>query len=73
MNNLLRNFYANEQEQEAVKNFLVEVLKEIAIERAFSGQPVTGIQEANELIIKAFEKLDELYGKIEAPIINNSR
>jgi len=73
MNNTLRNFYMNESEREAVKLFLLENLKELAWDRAFKNETVEGIYEAKELIERSFNKLDELYGKIDVVIINNSR
>lgn len=53
--------------------FLIEYLKEMAVEKAFDGEPVTGIREAHDLIVKAFDRLAEMYGKIEEPTISNSR
>lgn len=52
---------------------MIEVLKEIAVEKTFAGEPVLGIQEARLLIERTFDKLDELHGKIEKPVINNPR
>jgi hypothetical protein len=65
MNQYLQNFYGNIGQREAVKLFMVEVLGEMAVERAFAGKPVVGIAEAKELVDKTFDKLDEIYGKIE--------
>ncbi len=73
MNNILRNFYNNQSEREAVKAFLIEMLKEIAVERAFAGEDTLGIQEANECVIKAFDNLEVAYGKIEVALETNSR
>ncbi len=73
MNPTLKTFYENQNERETVKLFLIETLKGIAVERAFNGQDTYGIQEANEAIIKMFDKLDEIYGKIKPPVIGNSR
>jgi len=73
MNPVLRNFYSNEAERDAVKEFMIEVLKELAVERTFDGKPVTGIPEARELVDRLFDKLQELYGKIKEPVISNSR
>lgn len=72
MNHLV-TFYNNKGERESVKLFLNEVLKEIAVEMAFEGKSVVGIPEAKKCVDKAFDKLDELYGKIEAPKEVNSR
>lgn len=73
MNNILRTFYNNEVEREAVRGFMVETLGQIAIERAFGGEATQGIQEARECINKMFDKLEELYDIIKAPVIINSR
>ena len=73
MNQQLRNFYQNEGQREAIKEFFIECLKEMAVERAFEGKGVVGIAEARELITKSFEKLNEMYGKIIETEISNSR
>ncbi len=73
MNPTLRNFYNNQNERETVKLFMVEVLKEIAVEKAFDGEDVIGIQEAKNLIDVMFNKLEDLYGEVKEPIISNSR
>jgi len=73
MNQLLKNFYENKNQREAVKTFLIENLKELAVERTFEGKDVTGIKEAHDSINKAFDKLAETYGIIESTEINNSR
>ena len=69
----LSQFYDNEPQRDAVKVFMIEVLKMIAVERAFEGEPVTGIQEARELVDKTFNKLEELYRKVEKPVSLSSR
>jgi hypothetical protein len=71
--NALRQFYENTGEREAVKAFLIEALKEIAIERTFSGVEVSGIKDARECVDKMFDKLEEAYGKVKKPIETNSR
>lgn len=71
--NVLKQFYDNENEREAVKEFMITVLGEIAIDRAFAGDPTSGIQEARECIEKSFDKLGELYAKIKPTVIPNSR
>lgn len=71
--NSLRLFFNNENEREAVKAFLIETLGEIAKKRAFAGEDVKGIPDARELIETTFDKLQELYGIIEKPIIHNSK
>lgn len=71
--NPLQVFYLNETQRDAVHNFMVEVLKEITVEKAFDGEDVSGIREARALVEKVFDKLEEKYGIIEPPIIANSK
>ncbi len=63
----LKNFYENESMRETVKSFMVDVLKEIAVQKTFDGEETTGIKDARELVDKTFDKLKELYGKIDTP------
>lgn len=70
---LLKQFYEFKGQREAVRHFMIETLKEIAIERAFDGKDVNGIPEARLCIEKMFDHLEELYGIIEKPVVNNSR
>ena len=71
--NPLLTFFNNESEREAVRSFLIKCMEEMAVERAFAGESVAGIKEANDLIGKAFDKLADAYGKVEEPITSNSR
>lgn len=71
--NPLRTFYDNTLEKEAVQLFLVEQLRELAADMAIEGEDTSGIKEANKLIIRCFDKLDEKYGKIEVLKDQNSR
>jgi len=71
--NPLQTFYHNEPERTAVHDFMIEVLKELAVDKTFNGQEVKGIQEAKQCVEKMFDKLETLYGIIKKPIISNSR
>lgn len=73
MNNTLRVFFNNQNERETVKAFLIETLKTMAGDRALLGESVSGIKDAHDCIVKAFDNLEELYGKIETISIPNSR
>jgi hypothetical protein len=73
MMNPLQTFYNNQSERDAVMAFLIDSLKEVAVEKAFEGASVVGIREANDAIRAAFDKLGEIYGKIDEPTITNSR
>lgn len=57
----LFTFYNNEVEREAVRAFLMENLRELAVIRAFSGKEVTGIAEAKTVIDAAFSRLEEKF------------
>lgn len=73
MENILRQFYNNQSEREALKAFMVEVLKEIAVEKTFNGESVEGIKEAHELIGKMFDTLEVKYGIIKKVVIQDSK
>ncbi len=73
MNQYLSHFYNNEGQRIAVKEYMIECLKEITVEKAFAGEEVTGIKDARLMVERFFEKLEEKYGKIERPINNTSR
>ena len=71
--NPLENFYRNTFERDAVKEFMIDTLKEITVEKAFEGFPVDGIQDCRELIDTMFNKLDDIYGIIKEKPISNSK
>ncbi len=71
--NQLNQFYNNEGLREAVRTFMVECLADMAVEKTFDGDSVVGIKEARDLIDVMFNKLEEKYAKLEAPIIRNSK
>lgn len=72
MDNILRQFYNNETQREVVKGFLIDTLKQIAIDRTFNSKDTGGISDAKECIDNAFDKLEELYrAKPEIPEINS--
>lgn len=69
----LKLFYDNVHEREAVRAFFVEQLREMAADMALEGESVTGIKDANTLITRCFDTLDQRYGKIETIKDQNSR
>jgi len=72
-NQLLKQFYEFQGQREAVKEFMINCLKELAIEKTFNGHDTTGIKEARDTINKMFDKLEEDYGIIEITYPSNSR
>ena len=73
MNPSLKTFQDNEVQREAVREFMIAALGNIAVERAFEGKSTSGIQEARECVEKTFDKLAELYGTVKPTVITNSR
>lgn len=71
--NPLQAFYENPTQREAVKEFLLEVLKERAIEKVFSARSVAGIYETKSIIESAFDKLEEVYKPKKKPTNHSSR
>ena len=71
--NHLRPFYENENQREAVRGFLIECLKEMAVERVMKREETGDIADAKEAIEEAFIKLKELYGEAPKPSHPSSR
>jgi hypothetical protein len=70
---ILQQFYNDTATREAVKAFMVDTLREMAVERVFDKKAVAGIYEGKKAIEKSFDRLEELYATIKTPIIQNSR
>lgn len=71
--NPLQIFYANETEREAVKQFMIDTLGVMAIDKSFAGKPTVGIAEAKECIDKMFADLEATFGEHKKVEIANSR
>lgn len=69
----LRTFYNNETQREALKEFMVETIREIAADKAIDGQDTSGIKEGRECIEQTFDKLEKKYGIIKERIIQNPK
>ena len=69
--NQLGFFYQNVAMKDEVKAFLIEHLNALALKRVYAKQDVTGIADAEEAIQNAFRTLDEMYTKVDKPIIKN--
>ena len=52
---------------------MIETLGQIAIERAFRGEDVSGIKDARELVDRTFDELQVLYGDKPKVLYNNSK
>jgi hypothetical protein len=73
INPVLKAFYGDEKMREEVRAFMVDILRELAADRAMGGESTVGIKEANECVDKTFDKLEEIYGIVKKPITTNSR
>lgn len=68
----LHQFYMNKVENEAVQAFMIECLSKIAVEKTFSGEDVTGIKQAKEVIDRMFDELEIMYGE-EKKVVYNTK
>lgn len=70
----IKEFYLDKEMMADVHEYLVQFLRETAIDKVFSRKDVSAIAEANEIIDEAFAKLDEIFGsKPKKKIINEAR
>lgn len=69
----LQQFYNNESQRKAVQAFMVETLRELAADYALEGKETSGFKEANECVEKMFDKLEDEYGIVKTPVVQNSR
>lgn len=69
----LKVFYENEVEREAVKDFMLQCLNEMALDRVFKKESTISIADAKELVDLMFIRLKEEYGDQPAPNISSSR
>lgn len=70
---ILQAFYADQHTREAVKSFLLEQLDEIALDRIYKGENVSGIKDAKQTIEYAFIELGERYEPKKEKEILSSR
>lgn len=71
----LRAFYNDSETKENVYNYLIEFLQGVAIKKVFNKEDTAAVGEAKEIIDKAFENMDYLFGvkPKKKEIINESR
>ena len=73
MRALLKRFYENENEREAVKAFLIECLEELAIERVMKKENTDAIADAKEVIENSFTRLKEEFEETPKTTPHSSR
>lgn len=70
--NPLHRFYTDKEMYNEVKKYLIEHLKEVAIENAFKGTDTTGIKEAKIAVDNAFNQLEKEFGEKKKVEVNSS-
>ena len=63
MSTLLNNFYNDSHTREAVKEFLLKNLNDLALERVYNKGNTEAIADAREVIENSFTELRELFEK----------
>jgi hypothetical protein len=73
MNPILKTFYDNENQREAVREFIFECLNELAIKRVMARESTLSLADAKEVVEQSFIRLREIYGEKPKPNISSSR
>lgn len=73
MNPILKTFYDNENQRETVKEFMLECLNQLAIQRVMKRESTLSLADAKEVVEQSFIRLKEIYGETPKPIISSSR
>lgn len=71
--NILKSFHDNQAVREAFKDFQLGVLREMAADMAIEGESTDGIKDAVACVNKTFDRLSEVYGKIQEPTRQDAR
>lgn len=69
----LKIFYDNEITREAVKEFILECLNELAVERVMKREDTASLADAREVVLQSFTKLREIYQNEEKRNPSSSR
>ncbi len=64
----LKTFYENQIQREAVKEFMIQCLNELAVERVMNREDVSSLADAKDVVSLAFIRLREIYGEAPKPI-----
>lgn len=70
--NALHRFFQDKEIHDGVKTFLLEHLKQVAVDKAFEGSDTTGIKEAKLAIDNAFNQLEKEFGEKKKIEVNSS-
>jgi len=70
--NALHRFFQDKELHDGVKAFLLEHLKQVAVNKAFAGSDTNGIKEAKLAIDNAFNQLEKDFGEKKKIEVNSS-
>lgn len=70
---ILKVFYTNDTQREAVKEFMLQCFNEWALEKVMKHEDTKDLANAREVVLQAFIKLREVYGEEPKPRISSSR
>lgn len=59
----LKEIQEDSKKRGALKDFMLETLEEMAVQKVKAGEPVDGVREAFQLVDRLFEKLDKINEK----------
>lgn len=59
----ISDFQADVEKRDSVKEFMIETLRDMAVNRVILGESTLGIKEAFELVEELFRRIDQEAGK----------
>lgn len=59
----ISDFQADVEKRDSVKEFMLETLRDMAVNRVILGESIVGIKEAFELVEELFRRIDQEAGK----------
>lgn len=71
--NPLKLFYENEAQREAVREFMLQCLNKIAIERVMNRKDTNSLADAKDVVESLFIILKETYSDVPKPTVSSSR
>lgn len=71
MDSQLHRFYNDDHTREAVREYLLDTLDKLALEKIYKREPVDGLADAQEAIENMFTQLGDEYGTKQKKNISN--
>ncbi len=70
---ILKRFYIDETTREAVLAYMLDCVRQKAVEKTLAREDTSGIADANDIIKEAFIGLQEQFGDNPKPKLTSSR